>query len=95
MVNEPIFFTNLITHILLKQLNLPSIRKPASFSSGLTNSDKGGKDVHLRKSNLSLRGENDNAGSGGASTIYLISGGGSQYPMRNSDSTSHLNKTCY
>jgi len=50
---------------------------PASFSSGLAMSANGGKDLRLINSILSLLGEKDNAGTGGASTMSLISGGGS------------------
>jgi len=64
------------------------MRIPASFSSGLAKSDKGGKDLRLRNSILSLNGENDSAGSGGASTISLISKGGRRYPVTDADSTS-------
>lgn len=64
------------------------MRTPASFSSGLAKSDKGGKDLRLRNSILSLNGENDSAGSGGASTISLISRGGRRYPVSDADSRS-------
>lgn len=62
------------------------MRIPASFSSGLAKSAKGGKDLRLRNSILSLNGENDSAGSGGASTISLISKGGRRYPVADADS---------
>ena len=61
------------------------MRIPASFSSGFASSASGGKALRLRNSILSLCGENDNAGSGGASTISLISGGGSRYPLPNAE----------
>lgn len=73
------------THILLRVLDLPSIRIPASLSSGFANSDNGGRDLRFKNRILSLLGENDKAGSGGASTISLISGGGRRYPLFNSD----------
>ena len=57
------------------------MRIPASFSSGFDSSANGGKALRLRNNILSLCGENDKAGSGGASTISLISGGGSLYPL--------------
>lgn len=76
-----------ITHILLRVLAFPSIRIPASLSSGFANSDNGGKDLRFRNKILSLCGENDKAGSGGASTISLISGGGRRYPPFNADYT--------
>lgn len=82
-----------LTHMRLRQLHFPSIRTPASFSSGLANSDKGGKDLLLRNSILSLCGENDSAGRGGASTISIISCGGRWYPLLNDESTSTWNIT--
>lgn len=63
------------------------MRIPASFSSGLANSVNGGKALRLRNNILSLWGENDNAGRGGASTISFSSGGGRRYPPE--ISTSH------
>lgn len=77
--------TILMTHILLRVLAFPSIRTPPSFSSGFANSDNGGKALRFKNKILSLCGENDKAGSGGASTISLISGGGSRYPLFSSD----------
>jgi hypothetical protein len=71
----------------LLELQCPSIRKPANFSSGLANSVNGGKARRLRKIILSLYGENDNAGTGGASTMSLISGGGTRYPTPNAKSS--------
>ena len=58
----------------------PSILKPASFSSGLARSEIGVRALRLRNKILSLRGENERAGTGGASTISLISFGGMRYP---------------
>lgn len=66
------------TYIRLRELHFPSMRTPASFSSGLANSAKGGNDLLLRNRILSLWGENDSVGRGGASTISLICGGGRQ-----------------
>lgn len=70
-------FFQICTHIRLRELLFPSIRTPASFSSGLARSIRGVKDLRFRNKTLSLWGEIDNAGNGGASTMSLISGGGS------------------
>jgi len=69
-------------------LHFPSIRTPANFFSGLAISASGGRALRLRKIILSLSGENDNAGTGGASTILLISGGGTRYFVPKVDSSS-------
>lgn len=63
------------------------MRIPANFASGLANSVSGDKDLRLRNRILSLCGENDNAGTGGASTISLISGGGTRYTTPADDSS--------
>lgn len=75
-----------VTHIRLRELHFPSMRTPASFSSGLAKSAKGGNDLLFRNSILSRWGDNDSVGSGGASTISLISGGGRRYPFPNVES---------
>jgi hypothetical protein len=61
---------------------------PASFSSGRANSDNVGRDLRFRNSILSLWGENDNAGRGGASTMSISSFGGRRYPTSDSVSSS-------
>lgn len=73
-----------VTHIRLRVLDFPSIRMPASFSSGRANSDNVGRDLRFRNSILSLCGENDNAGRGGASTMSISSFGGRRYPTSDS-----------
>jgi len=66
----------LIAYILLLVLELASILRPASFSSGFARSDSGGSARRFRNRILSLFGENDKTGSGGASTMSCISFGG-------------------
>lgn len=67
------------------------MRIPANFSSGLAKSESGGKALRFKKRILSLNGENDNAGSGGASTISLISDGGIRYLQPNTASSTNVN----